>query len=586
RALVAGPLPDRVSGDTFAYRHALLRDAGYASLARAERADLHVRLARWLEAAAGAEVDEVAASVGEHLAAALASAPGLGADVVPGVTRAELAAEAAAWLERAGDAAVADGAIATAAASYRRAVGLTDGEAPADDARRLTKLGRALAPTGGVEEAEDAFARAIDSARRARDAGDRAWRERFAEAVEPLAALLFERIRFVEAWRLGEDALAEMGDGDDVAAARVRLARSRGRTGETNDATGWIADAERAIAAAESHGQPGLAYEFRRDLMRARSEGGTATVEDWVAFRSDAEANGDVATTVSARLMEAAYRAEVDPSVVPAILAPARDLAVARGLVERRGWIDHEAADAALGAGDWDAVLESGLRAVDLGERHGYDRISVRSWSAVLPAASLRAETAVLDHARRWFEERAARLPDSPYGRVLHAGAAEWIRAAGIGDAAGGANVKGEVVDPDHLRQSFDLWLAMSGYEFVAATDAIVDGWFRAGHTDWVGELIEAALAATLPPDSPGLTGAAAFELIRVRHAVATDAVGADEAADRIRAAIEPLTRVGIAFWVARGLRLLEDVGRATPDEAARRRAIEARLGVARSVLG
>ncbi|HEU4672619.1 MAG TPA: adenylate/guanylate cyclase domain-containing protein, partial [Candidatus Limnocylindrales bacterium] len=217
RALVAGPLPDRVSGDTFAYRHALLRDAGYASLARAERADLHVRLARWLEAAAGAEVDEVAASVGVHLAAGLASAPGLGAEVVPGVTRAALAAEAAGWLERAGDAAVADGAIATAAASYRRAAGLTDGEAPADDARRLTKLGRALAPTGGVEEAEEAFARAIDSARRARDAGDRAWRERFAEAVEALAALLFERIRFVEAWRLGEDALAEMGDGDDVA---------------------------------------------------------------------------------------------------------------------------------------------------------------------------------------------------------------------------------------------------------------------------------------------------------------------------------------------------------------------------------
>src|SRR4029079_15916164 len=53
RDLIAGPLAEPVVGDAFAYRHALLRDAGYASLARAERARLHVRLARWLEGAAG-----------------------------------------------------------------------------------------------------------------------------------------------------------------------------------------------------------------------------------------------------------------------------------------------------------------------------------------------------------------------------------------------------------------------------------------------------------------------------------------------------------------------------------------------------
>ena len=37
RAFVAGPLADPITGEAFAYRHALLRDAGYASLARAER---------------------------------------------------------------------------------------------------------------------------------------------------------------------------------------------------------------------------------------------------------------------------------------------------------------------------------------------------------------------------------------------------------------------------------------------------------------------------------------------------------------------------------------------------------------------
>ena len=114
-----------ILGDSFAYRHALLRDAGYASLARAERADLHVRLARWLEAAAGSGRDLLAAAIGEHLATALASAPALAAEVAPGLTRDGCADEAAAWLERAADRALADGAGAAAADLYRRAAGIT-----------------------------------------------------------------------------------------------------------------------------------------------------------------------------------------------------------------------------------------------------------------------------------------------------------------------------------------------------------------------------------------------------------------------------------------------------------------------------
>ena len=49
RALVSGPADDDLFGASYVYRHALLRDAGYASLARADRVRLHVQLARWLE---------------------------------------------------------------------------------------------------------------------------------------------------------------------------------------------------------------------------------------------------------------------------------------------------------------------------------------------------------------------------------------------------------------------------------------------------------------------------------------------------------------------------------------------------------
>ncbi len=68
---MVGPLTEPLWGEAFAYRHALLRDAGYASLARAERARLHVRLAKWLEEAAGDRSTEVAEQIAGHYSAAL-----------------------------------------------------------------------------------------------------------------------------------------------------------------------------------------------------------------------------------------------------------------------------------------------------------------------------------------------------------------------------------------------------------------------------------------------------------------------------------------------------------------------------------
>jgi class 3 adenylate cyclase len=62
--------PDRrrdTSGDTYRFRHLLIRDAAYDSLPKLERAELHERFADWLEETAGdrlAELDEIA---GYHL---------------------------------------------------------------------------------------------------------------------------------------------------------------------------------------------------------------------------------------------------------------------------------------------------------------------------------------------------------------------------------------------------------------------------------------------------------------------------------------------------------------------------------------
>jgi hypothetical protein len=469
-----------------------------------------------------------------------------------------------------------DGAVATAASLFRRAATVTPREAPAALSRRLTLLGRALAPSGGALEAVDALEEAIGAARAARAAGDPGWRTLFAGAVEALATLHFERLRFVEAWRLGDAALEEMGDLDDLDTARIRVARSRGRTGETNEGEGWVRDCERAIDAAVAAGDDDAEYEFRRDLARARSEAGEATAGDWVELGAIARVRNDALTEVSARIAQAGYGMELRPASVPDILAPARELALARGFVERMGWIDQVIAEAALGSGDWDSAIGAGLRAVELGERHGYDRISVRSRTALLPAASLRGRTDALEHASRWFGERTGRLPDSPYGRTLYAATALHRAAGDVGAAT--------VPELEHVRPAFRIWLDTGGYAWVAATDVIVDTWFAAGRLEWIDTLLAEAAAAPLSPDSPSPTTGAAFELVRARRDLAVGG-GALTAADRVREQLAILRRIDVPFWIARAIRVLEQSGAATDADIAERAAIETRLGVVRPTL-
>ncbi|HEY7936218.1 MAG TPA: adenylate/guanylate cyclase domain-containing protein [Candidatus Limnocylindrales bacterium] len=577
RALIDGPHRDAQLGETFVYRHALLRDAAYASLARAERADLHVRLARWLESTAREPGSRVpSAAIGDHLAMALASTPALAAEVAGGLGREDCAGEAADWLERAGQQAAADGATDAAADLLRRAVALTRPPSPGDASRRLTFLGRALAPAGGVAEAAEAFSRAIDAARAARAAGDAAWRTHFARASEARASLLYEQLRFVDAWQQADADLAEIGDGDDLDAALVRLAMSRGRSGETNDPGPWVADAQRALAAARAAGDDQAAWEVTRDLARARSEAGISTLADWIELGELARTRGDAGLEVTARTMEAAWLMATAPAEVPAALKPARELAVARGLIERLAWVEHAEAEAALGAGNWTLAISAGMRAVELGERHGYDRVTVRSWAALLPAASLRAEAAILERAAAWFDARAGGLPDSPYGRVLLAGSRLWLAAAGVGSAA--------PPEIELMRPGFPQWLENGSYEWLAATAAILDAWRAAGQAAWAVEALGQALGA-VPADAfrPAIL---AFQLDRARSAGPADAAGGPGAGlSATRSAIAELRSLGILFWVARGLRVLEERGEATAEELAECAVIERDLGAVRPTL-
>ena len=90
RAVLAGE-------DAFRFRHLLIRDAAYQALAKADRAQLHERFARWLEerGAGLVELDEIA---GYHLEQAF----GYRCELGPADENArQLAADAAAHLEAA-----------------------------------------------------------------------------------------------------------------------------------------------------------------------------------------------------------------------------------------------------------------------------------------------------------------------------------------------------------------------------------------------------------------------------------------------------------------------------------------------------
>jgi class 3 adenylate cyclase len=133
------------TGDSFAFRHILIREVAYQTLLRAERAELHAAAARRLEGRAGGREDALAELIAYHFreAATLTSAT----KPVP-VHADEIRRKAVSWLKRAADVAAAGAATAEAARHLRAAIEL----APAGDLPELQeRLGDVSGGDGGAE---------------------------------------------------------------------------------------------------------------------------------------------------------------------------------------------------------------------------------------------------------------------------------------------------------------------------------------------------------------------------------------------------------------------------------------------------
>ncbi len=125
--------PDESTGVadvTYSFRHLLIRDAAYDSLTKAHRADLHVRLANWLERRVGDRAHEYDEIIGSHLARAVRYRVDLLQD---DAERDSLAVRASTHLADAGARALSTGDL-------RAAVKLLS------EARKLVPQGESLSP--------------------------------------------------------------------------------------------------------------------------------------------------------------------------------------------------------------------------------------------------------------------------------------------------------------------------------------------------------------------------------------------------------------------------------------------------------
>ncbi len=138
--------PPESRADTFLFRHALIQEATYLGLLRAERRRLHARAAAALEAASRDRLPEVAAVLGQYYAAA------------------EDAERAVHYLEMAGDHATDAFANYEAISSFNAALAVTQRQAAtmaADAVRLHAKLANVLWRIGRHDKAGAAFRAAL-----------------------------------------------------------------------------------------------------------------------------------------------------------------------------------------------------------------------------------------------------------------------------------------------------------------------------------------------------------------------------------------------------------------------------------------
>ena len=560
RGIIAGPVLDDVLGECFVIRHALLRDVGYASLSRAERARLHLRMAGWLEAARTDRSDEIAEVVGRHYVAALESAPALAADLGDGMSRDTARVLAATWFERGAQASLAGAAYDAARGLFERALDLTGPDEQLDRGRRLTGLARATAFTSdmaaGLEAAETAltlYRELLDDA--ATDPAE--VREEASRVLALIGAIYGQQLRFHDIIALADNGLAELGESDDAVTVRLLLTRIRGAA-MIGDAE-WAEaapDRARALELAGSLADPGLELEAR--MWRASDE---PTAAAWMAIEQLATDLRRWPEVAEAHRTLAGICLPDDLDGAIAAAERLSSFASAHQLDESGAWADYYRAEAHFARGRWDEALACGRRALDVAIERSYHRAAVRTWHIVVPIAAARRDQPTLERAVRWYEALES-FPDTPYGRLSRAGVYILFAHAGL--------VAAPELALSHLAESFgEAGNLPSWFE---SLDVVIGEALARG--DPAGAREARATWIEGQKEFPFSSADAADALLRARLA----ADGGDM--DEVRDAAAELRSLRVTWLLLKCLRLLLDREVAETDEIIEVRSLEASLGI------
>jgi tetratricopeptide (TPR) repeat protein len=260
------PGPSALAGqDAFRFHHILIRDAAYDSVPRGSRADLHERVAAWIERAVGERIEEYEEIVGYHLEQACHHGV-----VSPTASDLELAAKASRMLASAGRRALDRDDVNAALNLLTRAARLSSADdREALEVRRL--LAQALEEAGDLQQTDGVLS---DLVGRARAIGDQRaeWRARIMRAwlVAGTTTVPTDEVKRIATRAI--EVFGQLGDERGLSSSWsfiAWLAFNAGRIGE----------AEKATA---------------KSVLHARAAGDTALEMDQLASSAQHAANGQM----------------------------------------------------------------------------------------------------------------------------------------------------------------------------------------------------------------------------------------------------------------------------------------------------
>jgi hypothetical protein len=351
----------------------------------------------------------------------------------------------------------------------------------------------------------------------------------------------------------------------------LELLRIEAENALSNDPRSLFPDVARIQLRAEATGDPDLVLEAMHTAVRLRLETNEGTADEFADLSGRFEARGRWRAATSAMVNAMKYGGPDDAFERNARRADA--LADAHGLTESQVWIAMVRGERGLASGDWARAVEQLLGGIDIGETNGYHRAVVRSWFVLGPIAAARGDRGTLERAATWFaaREREATFPDSPYGRLMHAGIGIDVASVGLRVAA----------PPELGRLEAAFGLPYDSADWLIAIERTVRAMLDAGLVD------DARTAVGLvPPPSPERAALTVVSDALTRAWVTEAAGDRGAAVAHARLGLSTDAAATAPWWAYRLIGVLERCGAASPTELERRAGIATRLGVAPLVDG